>query len=105
MNREAMVEEVVPEMDQEEVREEWAGVGGSAESDEREAKTQENPHHHPMGLPKKKPEVLETNLQCGISYERWSGDTPRVWKIGRVVQMKIELSVMAMEELTSQIKK
>ena len=40
-----MIEEVVPGTDQWEVREEGAVVGGSAESDELEAKTQEN--HHP----------------------------------------------------------
>ena len=47
MSQEAIVEEVVPEMDQGKVRDEGAGVDGSAECDEREAKTQENPHHHP----------------------------------------------------------
>ena len=47
MSQEAMVEEVVPGIDQEEVREDGAGVGGSAESDEREARTQENLHPHP----------------------------------------------------------
>ena len=91
--------------DQGEDREEWAGVEVSAESDELEAKTQENPHHHPMILPKKELEGLETSLQCETKYERWSGDTPREWKIWRLVQKKIELSVMAMEESTSQVKK
>ena len=43
MDQEAMNEEVMMEMTQEEVREEGAGVVGSAESDELEAKTQENP--------------------------------------------------------------
>ena len=41
------MEEVVPGMDHEEGRKDGAGVGGSAESDEREAKTQENHHPHP----------------------------------------------------------
>ena len=45
------------------------------------------------------------SLQCGTRYERWSGNTPRVWKIGRLVQKKIELSLMAMEEWTGQIRK
>ena len=62
-----------------------AGVGGSVESDELEAKTQENPHLHPMRLPKKKLELREMSLRCGIRYERWSGDTPLEWKIGRRV--------------------
>ena len=44
MSQEPMVEEVVPGTDQEDVREDGAGVVGSAESDELEAKTQENPH-------------------------------------------------------------
>ena len=47
MSQETMVEEAVPWMDQDEVRSEWAGVEGSAKSDEREARTQENLHHHP----------------------------------------------------------
>ena len=47
MSQEAMVEEVVPGMDQEEDLEKVAGVGGSAESNELEAKTQENPNPHP----------------------------------------------------------
>ena len=38
------MEEVVLGTGQEEVLEEGAGVVGSAESDELEAKTQENPH-------------------------------------------------------------
>ena len=44
MNQGATMEEVVLETDQDEVREEGAVVGVSAESDELEAKTQENPH-------------------------------------------------------------
>ena len=47
-SQEATVEEAVLETGQEEVPEERAGVGVSAESDELEAKTQENPHQHPM---------------------------------------------------------
>ena len=47
MSQEAMAEEGVTVMDHEEGREEGAGVSGSAESDEREAKTQENPYPHP----------------------------------------------------------
>ena len=48
MSQEAMDEEATMEMTQEEVREEGAGVAGNVESDELEAKTQENPHPHPM---------------------------------------------------------
>ena len=99
------MEEVVLETGQEEVREERAVAVVSAESDELEAKTQENPHHHPMILPKKELEGLETSLQCETRYERWSGDTPREWKIGRLVQKKIKLSVMALKELTSKRRK
>ena len=40
-------QETVMEMTQEEVREEGAGVSGSAESDELEAKTQETHHPYP----------------------------------------------------------
>ena len=50
-------------------------------------------------------EGRETSLQCGIKYERWSGDTPREWKIGRLVQMKIEVYVMTEKEVSSRIKK
>ena len=41
------MEEAVMGTGQEDDREEVAGVGESAKSDEREAKTQENPHLHP----------------------------------------------------------
>ena len=54
MGQEAMDEVVMTEMTQEEVREEGAGVVGSAESDELEAKTQENPHPHPMRVQERK---------------------------------------------------
>ena len=50
MNREATNEVTMTEMTQEEVREEGAGVVGNVESDELEAKTQENPHPHPMQM-------------------------------------------------------
>ena len=50
MSQEAMDEEVMMEMTQEEVREEGAGVVGNVEIDELEAKTQENPHPHPMRM-------------------------------------------------------
>ena len=99
------MEDVVPGIDQEDGLEEGAVVGGSAESDEHEAKTQGNPHPHLTRRQERTKGLRETSLQCGTRYERWSGDTPRVWKIGRLVQKKIELSVMAMEELTSQRKK
>ena len=88
-----------------EVREDGAGVEASAESDRLEAKTQENPHPHPTRRQGKEKGLQETSRQCGTKYERWSGDTPQVWKIGRLVQTKIEMFVMAMEELTSQVKK
>ena len=41
------------ETGQEEVPEERAGVGVSAESDELEAKTQDNPHPHQMSVQEK----------------------------------------------------
>ena len=50
MNQEAEEEKATTEMTQEEVREEGAWLVGSAESDELEAKTQENPHPHQMRL-------------------------------------------------------
>ena len=76
-----------------------------AENDEREAKTQENPHPHPMRRQERMNEPQETSRQCGTRYGRWSGDTPRGWEIGRLVQKKIELFVMAMKELMGQIRK
>ena len=48
MSQESTDEEATMEMTQEEVQEEWEGVAGNVESDELEAKTQENPHPHPM---------------------------------------------------------
>ena len=50
MDQEATGEVAVMEMTQEEVREEGAGVAGNVESYELEAKTQENPHPHPMRM-------------------------------------------------------
>ena len=44
MSQEAMEEEATMEMTQEEVQKEGEGVAGNVESDELEAKTQENPH-------------------------------------------------------------
>ena len=44
MSQEAMEEEATMEMTQEEVQEEGEWVAGNVESDELEAKTQENPH-------------------------------------------------------------
>ena len=61
MVQEATDEVVMTEMTQEEVREEGAVVGGSAESDELEAKTQENPHPHPMRIQERKEELRETS--------------------------------------------
>ena len=78
------MEEAVKVTYQGEYWEEGAVVWGSAESDELEAKIQDNHHLHPIRLPKKKLEVRETSLQCGIRYKRWSGDTPRERKIGRI---------------------
>ena len=71
-----MVEDVVMEVDQEVEREEGTGVVGSAENDELEAKTQENPHPHPTSRHERKKEAQEMSLQCGTRYEKWSGDTP-----------------------------
>ena len=97
--------EAVMGTDQGEDREEGVVVVGSAESDEVEVMTQENTHLHPIRLPMKKLELLEMSLRCGIRYERWSGDTPREWKIGRLVQIKIEVYVMTEEHVSSRIKK
>ena len=57
MNQEATDEMAMTETTQEEVREEGAGVVGSAESDKLEAKTQENPHPHPMRVQEKPKEL------------------------------------------------
>ena len=105
MSQEVMMEEAVQGMDQQEDRQEGAWVGGSAESDELEAKTQENPHPNPTSRYERRSELREIRLRCGIRYERWSGDTRRVWKIGRLAQMMIELYVMVMDEVSSQIRK
>ena len=99
------MEEVKLETGQEEVRDEGAWVGGSAESDELEATTHKNPHPHPRKPQEKMKGLQETSRRCETRYERWSGDMPREWKIWRLVQKKIELFVMAMKELTSQIRK
>ena len=61
INQEATDEVAMTEMTQEEVREEGAGVVGSAESDELEMKTQENPHPHPMGMQERKEGLRETS--------------------------------------------
>ena len=50
MSQEAMGEDVMTEMTQEEVRGKGEWVVGSVGSDEHETKTQENPHPHPMRI-------------------------------------------------------
>ena len=105
MGQEAMDEVVMTEMTQEEVREEGAGVVGGAESDELEAKTQENPHTHPMRMQERKEELRETSRRCATCCGKWSGDTPLEWKIERLVLMKKALFVMVMKKLFGQIKK
>ena len=50
------MEEAVLETSHEEVRVDGAVVVGSAESDELEAKTRENPHPHLMRKPERKAE-------------------------------------------------
>ena len=101
-----MDEAVMTEMTQEEVREEGAGVVGGAESDELEAKTQENPDPHPMRIHERTKELRETSRRCGTGYGRWFGDTPQEWKIGRLVLTKNELFVtMMMKMLLDQIRR
>ena len=87
------------EMTQEEDREEGAGVVGNVESDELEAKTQENPHPHQMRVQERTKELLETCRRCGTGCGRWSGDMPQEWKIGRLDLTNNELDVMAKKEL------
>ena len=99
------MEEVVLGTGQEEVREEGAVVDGSAESDELEAKTQENPHPHPRRPQERMKEPQEMSRQCGTGYGKWSGDMPQEWKIGRLVHKMNELFVMMMKELLGQIKR
>ena len=105
MSQEVMEEEAVRETDQEEVREEGGGVVGSAESDELEAKTHENPHPHPRRQQERMKGPREMSLRCETRYWRWSGDTPQEWKIGRLVQTKNESFGMTMKELLGQIKR
>ena len=90
MDRE-MMEEVAMEVDQEVEREEGAVVVGSAENDEVEAKTQGNHHPHQTSRQKMRKDALEMSLQCGIMYEKWSGDTPQVWKTRRRARGKVEV--------------
>ena len=105
MSQEAMDEEVMTEMTQEEVREEGEGVVGSVVSDEHETKTQENPHPHPMRIQERTKELRETSRRCGTGYGRWSGGMPQEWKIGKLVQTKNELFVMTMKKLSVQIRR
>ena len=97
-SQEAIGEEVMMEMTQEEVREGGAGVVRNVESDELEAKTQENLHPHPMRPQERTKELLETSRRCGTGYGRWSGDTPQECKIGRLVLTKNELFMMMMKK-------
>ena len=99
MDQEVMDEAGMTEMTQEEVREEGAGVAGNVESDELEAKTQENPHPHPMGMQERKEEVRETSRRCGTGCGKWIGDTPQEWKIERLVLTRNELPVMTKKAL------
>ena len=80
-------------------------VVGCAENDALETRTQVNPHPHTMRRHERMNEPQETSRQCGTRYGRWSGDTPRGWEIGRLVQKKIELLVMAIKELLGQRRK
>ena len=66
MSQDGVEEEEAMEMDQDDDREWEAGVRDNAESDTLEANTQENPRPHPTRLPRKRLEVRETSLQCGI---------------------------------------
>ena len=63
MSQEAMMEEAVLGTGQDEVREEGAGVGGSAENDELEAKTQENTHPNPTRRQERTKGLLEMSLR------------------------------------------
>ena len=113
MSQEAMDEEVMMEMTQEDVWEEGAGVAGNVESDELETKTQENPHHHPMRIQDRKEELQETSRRCATGCGKWSGDMPQEWKTERLVLTRNELPVMTkkalvvmvMKKLFGQIKK
>ena len=80
-----MDEEAVLRTVLEEVREEGAGVGGSAGRDKLEAKTQENPNPHPLRPQERMKELRETSRRCETRYGRWSGDTPQVWRIERLL--------------------
>ena len=82
-----------------------AGVVGNVESDELEAKTQENPHPHPTRRLERMKWLRETSRQCGTRYGRWSGDTLQEWKIERLVQKMNELFVMMMKEVLGQVRK
>ena len=101
-----MVEEVTMGGDQWEDQEveceEGAVVVGSAENDEFEAKTQENPHPHPTSRQEKKnEEAHEMSQRYAIRYEKWSDNTLQAWKTGRRVQVRSEVHGM-MRAVTSQ---
>ena len=57
------MEDAVLGTGQYEIREEGAVVGGSAESDELEAKTQEDHHPHPTRRLERMKGLLETSLR------------------------------------------
>ena len=89
MSHEVMVDEVVLWMDQEEYRDEGAEVGGSAESGELEANTQENPHHHPTRWQEKTSlGVMMEEVEMGIDQvevrEEWAG----VWGCAEIDERK-----------------
>ena len=77
---------------------------GNVGSDEHEAKTQENPHPHPMRTQGRTKELRETSRRCGTGCGRWSGDTPQEWTIGRLVLTKNALFVMT-KKLLVQIRR
>ena len=55
-------------------------AAGSAGSDEHEAKTQENTHHHLTSRQKNKKKVEQgMRLRCETSCDKWSGDIPQEW--------------------------
>ena len=70
---------VDPDADQDD----GGGVVGSAESDELDARIQENFHHHPTSRWKRRNVAQEMSLLYWIIYGRWSGGTPQVWMTGR----------------------
>ena len=90
----AIVEEAMRVVDPEVDRQDGGVAVGNTGSDELGAKTEENSHTHPTSRRKNRKEAQEMSILYGIRYAGWSGVTPQVWMIWRLVQVMSEVYVM-----------